>query len=124
MSRAFSLAGFQVTFIGRFWVTPEVMHDNQGLSNDEIHLKGRAIELGRYFPIRERFWLNRLDGCSQHDAVFICGNAHIEGFASLLDGNDVPYRIVERSIGVTRQEAEDFHRVVEYLAAHPELGNR
>jgi hypothetical protein len=24
MSRAFSLAGFEVTLIGRFWVTPEV----------------------------------------------------------------------------------------------------
>jgi len=28
MSRALSLAGFQVTFIGRFWVTPEARREN------------------------------------------------------------------------------------------------
>jgi hypothetical protein len=99
------------------------MHDDEGLSNDEIHLKARAIELGRYFPIRERFWLKGLVGCREQDAVFICGNAHIETFTSLLDREGVPYRIVERGIGVTREEAEDFHRIEEYLGAHPELRN-
>ncbi len=95
----------------------------EDLSDDEIHLKGRAIELGRFFPIREQFWLARLNGCRDHDAVFICGNAHIESFTGLLHSEGVPYGVVERGIGVTNEENADFHRVVEYLRAHPELRN-
>lgn len=97
--------------------------DDEGLPNDEIHLKARAIEFGRYFPIRERFWLGQLGGCRDRNAVFICGNAHIEGFVALLDREGVRYRIVERGIGVTNEEHEDFGRVVGYLRAHPELAN-
>ena len=35
MSRAFSLAGFEVTLIGRFWVTPEaILNKSQDFSFD------------------------------------------------------------------------------------------
>lgn len=37
------------------------MGDQEGLSNEEIRLKGRAIEIAQYFPVRERFWLQRLN---------------------------------------------------------------
>ena len=96
-------------------------HDDNNLSNSEIHLKARAIELGRYFLIRERFWLERLEGCRQHDAVFVCGDAHIVSFTSLLNEQGVRYEIVERGIGVTPQEIEDFRQIREYLEAHPHL---
>jgi hypothetical protein len=99
------------------------MADTEGLPDDEIHLKGRAIELGRYFPIREKFWLDRLNGCRNQNAAFVCGDAHIETFTRLLEREGVPYRIVERGIGVTNEERGDFRRVVEYLGAHPELQN-
>jgi len=101
----------------------EQMHmgADEGLSDEEIHLKARALELGRYFPIRERFWLDRLDGCREHNVIFICGEAHIESFTELVDREDIRFRIVERGIGVTHGEHEDFRRIVEYLGAHPEL---
>ncbi|SRR6266851_638731 len=91
------------------------------LSDEEIHLKSRAIELGNYFPIRERLWFDRLGGCRERDAIFICGDAHIGTFTSLLDRERVPHRIVERGIGVTAEEREDFRRISEYLKNHPEL---
>ena len=100
-----------------------LMDNDGGLSDEEIHLEARAIELGHYFPIRERFWLDRLDGCREHDVIFICGNAHIEGFTALLDREGIRYEIVERGIGVTQAEHDDFRRIVEYLEAHPELRN-
>lgn len=99
------------------------MQDDQGLSNHEIHLKARAIELGRYFPIRERFWLERLHGCRESDAIFVCGNAHIKTFTALLDAEGIQYRIVVHGIGVTAQENEDWHQIKEYLNAHPQLIN-
>jgi hypothetical protein len=100
-----------------------IMHDDQGLSNEEIHLKARAIELGRYFPIRERFWLGRLDGCRDHDVIFVCGDAHVESFTALLEREGIQHRIVERGIGVSEADHEDFCRIVAYLTAHPELRN-
>jgi hypothetical protein len=92
-----------------------------GMSSDEIHLRARATEMGRYFPVRERFWLDQLGERWKRDGVFICGNAHIEGFTELLKARGIPFRIVERGIGVTPEEKEDWERIVEYLKAHPEL---
>jgi hypothetical protein len=99
------------------------MTDDENLSNDEIHLKGRAIELGHYFPIRERFWLERLHGCRKSDAIFVCGNAHIRTLTTLLDAEGIKYSIVERGIGVTPEEDEDWSRIEKYLEAHPQLRN-
>src|SRR5689334_11016333 len=36
---------------------------NESLSNDELECKARAVEIASYFPLRERFWLERLKGC-------------------------------------------------------------
>jgi len=99
------------------------MGDDEGLTDAEIHLKARAIELARYFPIRERFWLEHLDGCSDQNSIFVCGDAHIETFTGLLDRERIPYIIVERGIGVAPEARDDFARIVEYLGAHPELRN-
>jgi hypothetical protein len=98
------------------------MNNEENLSNDEILLKGRAIEIGRYFPIREQFWLNRLDGCRDRDAVFICGDGHVESFGKLLQANKVPLQVVERGIGLTPEDAW-FDRALHYLKEHPELAN-
>jgi hypothetical protein len=98
------------------------MHDKRGLASEEIRNKARAIEIGRFFPIRERFWLERLNGCRDRDAVFICGDGHIDTFGRLLDSNGVPYTIVERGIGLD-EEDEWFSAAVRYLKEHPELMN-
>lgn len=98
------------------------MSDQQGMSHDEIFLKARAIEIGRYFPIRERFWLEQLGGCRDADAIFICGDLHIESFGKILEAEHVPYNVIKRGIGVTPEDAR-FNRAVEYLAEHPELAN-
>jgi hypothetical protein len=98
------------------------MSDNEGLSNDEIFRKARAIEIGRYFPIRERFWLERLGGCCDVDAIFICGDLHIESFGRILDISGIAHRVVERGIGVTEEDAR-FNLAVAYLAEHPELAD-
>ncbi len=100
------------------------MRDRVGLSSEEIHNKARAIEIGRYFPIRERFWLERLNGCHDRDAIFICGDGHIksDSFRGLLENSHIPYREVERGIGLTKED-ESFGRALQYLREHPELTN-
>jgi hypothetical protein len=96
------------------------MADRQGLSNDEIFLKARAVEIGKYFPMRERFWLERLGECREADVIFVCGDLHIESFGNILDAENIPYSVVARGIGLTEEDAR-FNQAVEYLRVHPEL---
>ena len=92
------------------------------LSDDELAIKARAIEIARYFPVRESFWLDQLNGCEDADATFVCGDIHIESFTSLLEKRGVSYRIVKRGIGRTEQD-EPYYEALRYLAEHPELRN-
>ena len=54
------------------------------------------------------------------DAIFICGDLHIESFGKILDAAQVPFKVVERGIRATAEDAR-FYMAVEYLAQHPEL---
>ena len=92
------------------------------LSDDELAIKARAIEIARYFPVRESFWLDQLNGCEDAAAIFVCGDIHIESFTSLLEKKGVSYRIVKRGIGRTEQDAP-YYEALRYLAEHPELRN-
>jgi hypothetical protein len=94
------------------------------LSDDEARLKAYAIEMGRYFPVRERFWLDGLNGCRDHCAVFICGYGHlINSFLGLVESDGIPYKIVEADIGVAVDEREFVQMTAKYLSEHPELKN-
>jgi hypothetical protein len=90
---------------------------------EECSLRARAIEIEHYFPKRERFWLRGLNGCGEQNAVFICGDSHIESLTSLLKSEGSHYEIVARGIGMTEADHDYFRRIVEYLEAHPELRN-
>jgi hypothetical protein len=90
------------------------------LSNDQLTCKARAIEIALYFPVREQFWLNRLQGCRDANAIFACGDIHIESFGRLLDTEHIPYRIARRRIGVNEKD-EPYYRALAYLREHPEL---
>jgi hypothetical protein len=99
------------------WMTEEA-----DLPNDRVKDNARAIEIGRYFPVREQIWLGRLAGCSDRSVVFICGDAHIESFGRLLHDSDIPYAVIERGIGLTDEDAW-FGRARQYLKEHPEILN-
>lgn len=99
------------------------MGDAAGISNDEIRLKARAIEMSVYFPIREQFWLERLAGFLGRSVVFVCGNAHIESFGTLLERNRVSHMVVRRGIGGTEEEHRQLERERHYLREHPEIVN-
>lgn len=62
-------------------ISQEIFFSAEGwaLSNSEINAKARAIEIVRYFPLRERFWLEQLADRLDTEVAFVCGDAHIEG---------------------------------------------
>jgi hypothetical protein len=95
---------------------------NEELSDEERHCKARAIEICRYFPLREEFWLERLKEFHGKDGVFVCGDGHIESFTHRLDANQIPFVIVERGIGLTSED-DGFYEAVQYLRQHPEIAN-
>ncbi len=95
----------------------------QNLPFEECRLKAHAIEMAQHFRKREQFWLRGLIGCREQSAVFVCGDGHIESFTRLLQGEDIPYKVVGRSVGMTEAERDDARKIVQYLEAHPELRN-
>ncbi len=90
------------------------------LSNEELGIKSRAIEIAQYFPIREQFWLHRLEGCRDVHAIFVCGDIHIESFLKLLESEGISFKLVQRSIGVNEMD-QPYYRASQYLIEHPGL---
>lgn len=103
-------------------ISLQLWMDEPELCNDELTCKARAIEISRYFPIRERFWLERLKGCGDVNAVFVCGDIHIESFGAFLESEGIPYAVVRRGIGVNEKD-EPYYQALKYLKAHPEIAN-
>lgn len=93
------------------------------LSNEELAIKARAIEIACYFPIRERFWLDRLNGCGDSDAILACGDIHVEGFQSLLTEEGTTYRVLRRGIGRNEKD-EPYYEALQYLRDHSDLRNQ
>jgi hypothetical protein len=92
------------------------------LAYDEARLVGYSIERGRYFPVRERYWLDGLNGCRDHSSIFICGYGHlIDSFLNLLKAEHIAYNIVQPDVAVTENERKDALGTAEYLREHPEL---
>ncbi|MCU1303587.1 MAG: hypothetical protein JWQ87_3871 [Candidatus Sulfotelmatobacter sp.] len=99
------------------------MQSRWDLPHEERRLVARAIEIGRYFSIREKFWVECLNVslCREKEVVFACGDLHIESgsFTKLLEHEGVPYQIVERRIGVA--EDEPYYLALAHLQQHPEV---
>jgi hypothetical protein len=93
------------------------------LPDEQRGIVARAIEIGRYFPKREQFWLECLDAglCRSAAVVFACGDVHIESgsFTKLLNDHEVPYKIVERRLGV--DEDQRYYSALAHLQQHPEV---
>ena len=92
----------------------------ESLSDEELNCKARAIEIARYFPIREQFWLKRLNDCHGADAILVCGDMHLESFGNLLRDDGIPYKVVKRGIGVNEAD-EPYYIALKYLEEHPGL---
>ncbi|HKI12818.1 MAG TPA: hypothetical protein VKA02_11935 [Candidatus Acidoferrum sp.] len=103
------------------WEEMFISSESWDLSNDEMDVKAGAIEIARYFSIRERFWLEQLANRLNSEVVFVCGDAHVDGFVKLLNANKIPSRIVDRAIGLNDEDRYTLENALNYLQKHPEL---
>jgi hypothetical protein len=101
----------------------EIFFSDEGweLSPAEIDAKAGATEIARYFPLRERFWFERLADHVDSEIAFVCGDAHIEGFVGLLKEKEVSYRVCDRGIGLNDEDKYVFESAMKYLEQHPEI---
>ncbi|MGA2373865.1 MAG: hypothetical protein ABSG11_24685 [Candidatus Korobacteraceae bacterium] len=100
------------------------MHDpNWNISNEEAQAKGWAICIGRYFAVRERFWLEKIRDALDQELVFVLGDGHVDTFTKLLADEGVNSQLVQRGIGVTAENARAMENGLRYLQEHPDCVN-
>ena len=72
----------------------EVVHSiSQGVSV-EAWTQHRDAELLKYFPIREKFWIENLRRLSVQQVLFVCGPDHMRTFSCRLIENSIPCQII------------------------------
>jgi hypothetical protein len=54
----------------------------------------RDSELLKYFPLREKFWIERLRQVAVWPVLFLCGPDHIRTFSCRLTENGIPCKII------------------------------
>jgi len=68
-------------------------------TSDEINMNalratGRDAELQKYFPVREKFWIDRLREQPLDSILFVCGANHVRTFCGRLTEQGFPCRIL------------------------------
>ena len=94
------------------------MYSWEPLSDEETSARAGAIEILRYFPVREQFWLEQLEDVLREDVVFICGDYHVDRIKPLLNNKGIEYQEVIRGLGVTDEDRQQVRIAEEYLEAH------
>jgi hypothetical protein len=98
------------------------MHDtNWNISNEEAEAKAWALDIGKYFERRERFWLGKIADIKDNTVVFVCGDAHVETFSKLLEAAEWEVHVAARGIGVTDEDRAKTAMGIAYLNDHPEV---
>jgi hypothetical protein len=116
----------QIGYIGAQKVHQYIsMHDDDwNISNDEARRKSWALDIGKYFELRERFWLDKIVDLKEETVVFVCGDAHIETFGKLLETAGWQVHMAARGIGITDEDHRNVEEGLQYLKEHPEILNK
>jgi type I site-specific restriction endonuclease len=99
------------------------MHDDDwNISNDEARRKSWALDIGKYFEVRERFWLDKIADLKDKTVVFGCGDAHIDTFSKQLKAKSWDVHVAARSVGgITDEDQRNIAEGLQYLKEHPEI---
>jgi hypothetical protein len=99
------------------------MHDDDwNISNDEARRKSWALDIGKYFEVREHFWLDKIADLKEKAVIFVCGDAHIDTFARLLRSDGWEVHVAARGVGgITDEDLRNIAEGLQYLKEHPEI---
>jgi len=87
----------------------------------DYNTRGFAEEVVKYWPRREQFWAEKLKAVQGKDAIFVCGDAHVDSFQKTLHENGLPSTVHARRIGIGQRDDEWWEKIQSYRKAHPEL---
>jgi|HubBroStandDraft_5_1064220.scaffolds.fasta_scaffold184391_1 hypothetical protein len=91
------------------------------LSASEIEIRAEAIEVAREYGKREEYWLNAISGEDVTTTIFICGDAHIDGFRNRLLDRGIPSEVIARELGMTDEQRKTFAKVKCILSRNPSI---
>jgi hypothetical protein len=91
------------------------------LSNRDLEVRATAIEIAREFPKREEFWLASLQSHDVSRAVFVCGDAHVEGFRQRLANCGWQSEVLVRGFGMKEYDRQLLSEAQLLLSTEPLL---
>jgi hypothetical protein len=94
---------------------------NENYSQQEAQDRAIAIEMAKWWPIRERYWLSQLKDVAQTDVLFVVGDAHVDTLKELLSESGIGSSVIARNLGTTARDVDLYERGKRYLEGHPEV---
>ena len=89
------------------------------LSDRELVVRATAIEMAREFPKREEFWLKSLRCHDSSRTIFVCGDAHVDGFTKRLADDGYSTQILIRGMGMGEYDRKLIAEAQLLLSAEP-----
>jgi hypothetical protein len=77
---------------------------HRGILESECELRATAVEIGQEFSKREDYWISSIRGTNISTTIFICGDAHVDGFRRRLSERGIPSEVLARGLGMTDEQ--------------------
>jgi hypothetical protein len=89
--------------------------DMSGKAGSDFEIEAKAIEICKYFPWRENYWLEKLKNYSNKSVIFVCGQSHLETFPKRLNQLAIPNQIISSGWGVDTSDRERYAQVKQFI---------
>ena len=96
-----------------------IYREEQGILDHECEVRATAIEIAREFGKREDYWLDSIKGRDLSKTIFVCGDAHVDGFCKRLSERGIQSEVLVRGIGMTNDQRELIAEAKLLLKAEP-----
>ena|ERR1039458_9153311 len=83
-----------------------IYQESRDISDQECEVRATAIEIAREFGKREDYWLASIKGRNLSTTIFVCGDAHVDGFRKRLSDRGIPSEVLARGVGMTNKQRE------------------
>jgi hypothetical protein len=80
-----------------------------------------AVAIALIFPLREKFWIEKLKKDIQLELVFVLGEDHLDTFCRRLEGLGIQSMVPFRGIGVTAAQMCEIKAARRFAAENPDL---
>jgi hypothetical protein len=91
------------------------------LSAREQKARAFAIEIAREFPKREEYWIEVLKRHDVSSTIFICGEAHVDGFIERLRASGFEAQVFQRGVGVRPSDYQVIADAKAMLTVEPQM---